>query len=186
MNAAFSLSESYPPNLNEPIYNLKINQPMAEIKHIQSKPIIQTHYPTRKVIGTKRWIIAERKSKAITTQNYCVEASYHQMINTVKTLYMQPGESYYERDLKTDKQQGLFCMHSFTNANFYWFLVCDLCFNYQIYYAFHKCSYELAIRNQFRAYPLDRQTNERKLEPDFSTYFKTLLTTQSAEFIHIL
>ncbi|HWZ34516.1 MAG TPA: hypothetical protein VNW51_00070 [Mucilaginibacter sp.] len=151
---------------------------MKELKG--EAPIIQTHYPTkRKVYPRKRWIIAQSSSsyrtKAIA--NRCLEASYHEVIKSVKQ-FMQPNEQYYERDLKTDNESGFMAMHSFMCATFYWRLDCNLLYDYEVRFQFQNCAFESEIRKMFRAYPLDRMTIEAPFKVPLATVFARLLADE--------
>lgn len=157
---------------------------MRELKTVGE--IIQQHFPLPKQRGTKRWIVAERRSKfdQQTNDNHSTEVAYHRIINIAKTLYMQCGEVYFERDYKYDREFGLFGMHSFITSHFYWRLDCAFTYNYEVSYAFNNCSYETEIRKLMQTYPLDRVVIEKQLAPDFAAFHQSVLATQEPMFIH--
>ena len=157
---------------------------MREHKHNSAPITINKEFKAPAPRQRKRWLIAQSKSKAQVMQNNCTEAAYHRIIGAVKTQYMQPGEIYFERDYKTDKSDGLFSMHSFATPAFYIRLDCSLCSDYEVQYAFGKCPFKAALRELLAAYPLDRQAAERQVQPDFKTFYKTILAIQEATFIH--
>lgn len=136
--------------------------------------------------GTKRWVLSERKSKLVVMQNKNVEASYHEVLKLVKRLYLKPNEVFCERDLRYDYEQGLFGIHTLVTASFYWFLLCDLCYNYQVLYAFGNCPYAAEVRAKLRAYPLDRQAQEYKLKTDYHTFYNNVLKIQEPRYLFTL
>ena len=157
---------------------------MKEFKTVGD--IIQQHYPLPQQRGTKRWVTSEQRKNydQQTHHNEPIEAAYHRIVNLVKTLYMQPGEVYFERDFKYDQSFGLFGIHSFITPHFYWRLDCEFTYNYQVTFAFNNCSYEAEIRKLMLAYPLDRTTKEKHLHPDFNVFYNSILALQEPHFIH--
>lgn len=155
------------------------------MKELKQLSIIQTHYPIRQYKPKKRWVIAQaRPDKLQVMQNDSTEAAYHRVIVLVKSL-MQPGEVYYERDLKNDHTMGLFSMHSFVCSTFSWSLYCELSNNYTIDYSFGDCAFKAEIEHALRAYPLDRTATE-KLRPDYLLFYQTVLQCHEAKYIHTL
>jgi hypothetical protein len=152
---------------------------MAELKSI-----IETHFPMPKRQPGKRWKIAQTRGtdKQQAMRNDCIEASYHEVIKSIKQLYMQDGEVFFERDYKHDRSDFL-AMHCILTSSFYWRLDCALYYDFEIAFAFSNCPYEAEIRAMLRAFPLDRSTTERTLNPEFNTFYNTVLKVQSAEAI---
>jgi hypothetical protein len=157
---------------------------MRELKADPEIPILETHYPIKRIQGSKRWILASTGSQFVQKRmhNECVEAAYHR-IRDFATRQLQPGTVYYDRDLKNDKTHGIFGMHSFVSPTFYWRLDCDLCYDYQITYALHNCPFEAELQKLMRAYPLDRAAKVRHLEPDFATFYQNVVTLQDKRFL---
>lgn len=158
---------------------------MRELNPTPATPILETHYPIQQR-GTKRWIAAQTKGpfKQQLMHNNNVEAAYHRVIAIAKTAISGLSITYYEKDMKKDKSEGLYGMHSFITSNFYWWLECDLCCHYQIRYAFNNCPYEVEIRKLMRAYPLDRVTTPKQFQFDFTTFYENVLRIQDNQFIH--
>ena len=157
---------------------------MKELKTFQTVgTIISTHFPIKRNRG-KRWHIAQNRGSnpAQVMQNGCVEHSYHEVLTFVKTFHLQPGEVYYEKNLKYDKKEFL-AMHGFMTSTFYWRLDCAAYYDYEIEFAFNNCPFEVEVRKLLRAYPLQRQAKEIQLKPDFKTFYDTVLKVQPSEFI---
>jgi hypothetical protein len=162
---------------------------MKELKTSDDKPIIKTHYPlTNSRKPGKRWIIASTASqhKQKKMQNECVESAYMRVINAVKRLYLKPGTIYYEKDSRQDKSESATSMHSFITSNFYWHLHCSYLYEYEVEFAFNDCEFEAYIKAMLIPFPLDRQATERKLRPDFNTFFETVLQVQDKCYLHSL
>lgn len=157
---------------------------MKELNTEPPKPILETHYPIRKDGARKRWIIAASGSQFVYKRmhNECVEAAYHR-IREFATRQLSTRTVYYDRDLKNDKSDGLFGMHSFVTPTFYWRLDCDLCYDYQITYAFHNSPFEADIRSFMRAYPLDRVPKLKQFPSDLPTFYENVLRLQDKQFI---
>jgi hypothetical protein len=157
---------------------------MKELKHVGG--ILQQHYPLPDSRGTKRWILAQRQQCRVLheTDNYSIEASYHRLLNAVKTRHLKLGEVYFERDYKHDRSEGLTGMHCLITQNFYWRLDCAFTYNYEISFAFDNCRYEAEIRKLMQAYPLDRTATEKQSAPDFNTFYNSVLAVQDPAFIH--
>lgn len=133
----------------------------------------------------KRWIFALRRADTSTIQmNEYTELVYHRIIRLIKKWHLNDGEVYCERDYKLDKKDGLFSMHAFMTATFYWRLDCSLLNAYQIEYAFDDCLFENIMRETLCKYPLNQHVVEVVLRPDFKTFYKTTLTIQSQDFLH--
>lgn len=157
---------------------------MKELNTQPPKPILETHYPIQQR-GTKRWVAAQTKGpfKQKLMQNNSIESAYHRVIAIVKSALAGQSITYYDRDLKKDKSQGLYVMHSFITNSFYWRLECDLCCDYRIEYAFHNCPYEVDIRKLMRAYPLDRATRLKQFPTDLPTFYASVMRLQHKQFI---
>lgn len=157
---------------------------MREIKHVGE--IIQQHCPLPNQRGNKRWVLAQRKHcrGLHQTDNASVEASYHRVIDFIKTRHLKLGEVYFERDYKHDRTEGLAGMHCFLTPNFYWRLDCAFTYNYEVTYAFHNCAYEADVRQLLQAYPLDRTATEKALAPNFDSFYQTVMAIQEQQFIH--
>ncbi|MDB5004929.1 MAG: hypothetical protein JWQ34_3154 [Mucilaginibacter sp.] len=157
---------------------------MREIKHVGD--IIQQHFPLSQSRGNKRWTVAHQRKKydQMTTHNEPIEVAYHRIVNVVKSLYMLPGDVYFERDYKEDRSEGLYGMHALLTPHFYWRLDCAFTYNYEITYAFNNCSYESEIRKLMQAYPLDRAAIEKQFAPDFNTFYNSVLAVQEPIHIH--
>jgi len=155
------------------------------MKELKIGEIIQQHFPLSPRRGTKRWVTAERRKNYNPhhIQNVATETDYHRVINLAKS-FMQPGETYFERDYKHDQSEGLFGMHCFMTSTFYWRLDCKFTYDYCITLAFNNCPYEDAIREYLRAYPLDRAVLELDLKAEFDDKFKATLNIQQG-YIHI-
>jgi len=156
---------------------------MKELKCHHAIPIIDTHFPIRRKPG-KRWRIAQTRgtNPAQVRQNECVEVSYNEVIKLVKAHHLQSGDVYFEKDSKHDFSQFL-AMHSFITPSFYWRLDCAAYYDFEIEFAFNNCSFEAEIRKLFRAFPLDRQAKEIQLKPNFTIFYKGVLTAQPATLI---
>ena len=151
--------------------------------------IIEQHYPLPKSLQrTKRWIIAQSRKnfEGQRQQNLAVEAAYHKVLNKVKEQFLKPKEIYFERDYRHDKTENFLAMHSFITTSFYWYLECDLCYNYRVEYDFGDCPFEFEILAMLKGYPLDRQTTRRYLLPDFGTFVLDLLDAQDSQYFHSL
>jgi len=156
---------------------------MKELKNYQTiGHIIETHFPFRRKPG-KRYLIAQTRgtNPAQVQRNECVEFSYHEVLNLVKTHHLKPGEVYYEKDLKNDKSQYL-AMHSFVTPTFYWRLDCAAYYDFEIEFAFHECPFEDEIRKMFRAFPLDRQTKEKPIT-HYNLFYKAAMVMLEPEFV---
>ena len=135
----------------------------------------------------KRWAYANTKlGKREITQNNNLEAVYHRIINVVKTLYMKPGDGYFERDYKNDKSVGLLSMHAFLTPSFSWCLDCEFGFAYKITFAFGNCPYEQPIRKLFRAYPFCESTTEVTFQPNVESYYHRVQAYQSPEHFYTI
>lgn len=157
---------------------------MKELKEIQhAGPILETHFPIRRPRG-KRWKTAQNRGSnpAQVRQNECVEVAYHEVLKLVKTHYMQPGEVYFEKDLKHDMSQFL-AMHSFITPSFYWRLDCAAYYDYEIEFAFGDCPFETEVRKLFRAFPLDRQAKQIELKPNFEMFYRLAIEMMDPKFI---
>jgi hypothetical protein len=154
---------------------------MKELKINPEIPILETHYPIYQRYQ-KRWIAAQTKGpfKQKLEHNNNVEAAYHRVISLVKSAIAGKSTLYYEKDLKHDKELGLYGMHSFFTDNFYWWLECDLCCDYRIRFGFEYCPYESDIRKLMRAYPLDRVTTEKVFQTDLRTFQQNVLRCEGA------
>jgi hypothetical protein len=156
------------------------------MKELKNKPIIEAHYPIKR-LPTKRWVIAQsRPNKLQVMQNDCIEAAYHRIINHVKKLYMKPGDTYYERDLKTDKAEGSLGMHSFMSSTFYWMLYCEFTYQFSVEFAFCNCPFETEVREMLKTYPLDRQATEKELQPNYKSFYEAVQRVQDAKYFHAL
>ncbi|GAB3915375.1 hypothetical protein [Mucilaginibacter boryungensis] len=135
----------------------------------------------------KRWTIAmSRPEKYVKMMNESTEAAYHRIITFIKQQHLKPTERYFERDYKHDTSEGIFGMHCFMTPSFYWALNCSLLYTYEVEFAFSSCPCESDIRHMIRAYPLDRNTSEAQLQPDFKAYYDKVLQVQEPRFIHSL
>jgi hypothetical protein len=154
---------------------------MKELKPSDDKPIINTHYPTRK--PRKYWPDAMIKSqfRMKKTHNENVETAYHHVIQYVRKNHFKRVEIFFNLDYKTGTD-GVTGMHSFITSSFYWRLDCNLLRDYVVTYAFNNCSYEAEIRDLMRAYPLDRVTTSKEMTPDYDAFFKAVIDIQIAEF----
>lgn len=160
---------------------------MKELKPAQDMPIISKHYPISQRQPTKRWVIAQARPEKLTVmQNECAEAAYHRVIDTVKKLYLKPGEVYYERDTRKDRSAGFLSMHSFITPHFYWVLYCEFTYTYAIDLAFDDCPYKAEVERMLRAYPLDRKAKQKELLPDYKAFYQTLLQHSDAAHLHSL
>jgi len=167
-----------------PIHSPNHQQQMRELKANSPKPILETHYPIQQR-GSKRWVAAQRQApfRQKLMHNNNVEAAYHRIIAIVKKTIAGQLITYYEKDMKRDRSEGLYGMHSFITPNFYWRLECDLCCDYQIIYGFHNCPYEEEIMKLMRAYPLDRVSTPKLFQSDFNTFYENVLKLQDKQFI---
>jgi len=157
------------------------------MKELKIGEIIQQHFPLSRSRDTKRWVTAEKRKNYNEhhIQNLATETAYHRVINLAKT-FMQPGETYFERDYKQDHTEGLYGMHCMLTPNFYWRLDCKFTYDYEVTYAFNNCSYETEIRKLMRAYPLDRAAIEKQLQPDFDAFYSNVLSVQEDKYFHSL
>ena len=85
-----------------------------------------------------------------------------------------------------DKSESATSMQSFITPNFYWHLHCSYLYHYEVEFAFNDCEFEAYIKAMLIPYPLDRQATERKLLPDFNTFFETVLQVQDKCYLHSL
>lgn len=158
------------------------------MKELKTNQIINTHYPVKPVRSYKRWAIAKSKTynKPLMMQNSCVEAAYIRIVKAVKNTFMAAGTTYYEKDSRTDKSDGLMAMHSFITPDFYFHLQCNFEYHYEVEYSFGDCSYEGIIREMLKAYPLDRQAIEKQFKPDYDTFYKSVMLMLDPQYIHTL
>jgi len=139
--------------------------------------------------GTKRWILAEgRKNswKMQCMQNSSVEYNFHCLITTIKTQFLKPGETYFERDYKHDRTESLYSMHGFMCSSVKLRLDCPLHYTYEVDYAIYNCPFEAELRALLKIGLLGQQAKEITLQPDFPAYYQHYLNYQSAEFIHLI
>jgi len=153
--------------------------------------IIKQHFPlTKKHHRRKRWITAQSRTietyKYQRMQNKATEADYHKIIAAVKTLYLKPGEIYFERNYKNEETDNFLTMHCLMSATCYLYIECDFLYYFQVEYAFNNCPFELAIREMLKPHPFDTRATEKELQPDFKTSFERTLKIQEAHFIHTL
>jgi hypothetical protein len=155
---------------------------MKELKQTDDKPIINTHYPTKRRTH-KYWTSAMTKSqfKQKKMHNENIESSYHNVIDYVRKNHFKQVEIFFNLDHKTGND-GVTGMHSFITSSFYWRLDCNLLRDYEITYAFNHCPYEAEVRELMRAYPLDRVTTLKEMTPDYDAFFKAVIDIQVAEY----
>lgn len=160
---------------------------MRELKSIAYQPILLTQPPKRKLRGTKRWAIAQNRSTnpMQAMQNSITENAVHRIITAIKTKYLKPGDVYFERNYKYDKEESIFDVHCFMCSTFMIRLDCMLYYYFEVEYAFHNCPFEAEIREMLRFGPLITQSKEIMLQPDFKAYYEQVLSYHRAEFIHI-
>lgn len=138
---------------------------MKELKYIDTPPL-------KPMYSMKRWIVAQRRSqyrfKAIDNAN--LEFAYHEVIQKVKTQFMQPGEVYLEKGHKRDNENP-FTMHVFITTTLYLRLTCHLDCSFEMTYAFNDCPYEQEIRVLLRNHYFTAHGKEHPLEPSHLAYF---------------
>jgi hypothetical protein len=145
---------------------------------------ITTLSPVRVQRANKFWAIAQGKpDKQLKVRNECTEHAYQRIITFIKQQHLKPEETFFERNYKRDKDDGLCGMHSFITSTFYWRLDCPPHYSYEVEFAFENCPYEADVRHMLRAYPLDRQATEKILQPNFKTFYETVLTVQDKQYI---
>ncbi|MDR3695593.1 hypothetical protein [Mucilaginibacter sp.] len=150
--------------------------------------IIKEHYPiTKKHHRQKRWKIAQSRTtethKYQRMRNEATESDYHKIIAAIKTLYLKPGEIYFERDYKNEESENFMTMHCFMSATCYLYLECDILYDFQVEYAFNNCPFEAAIREMLKPHPFDTRATEKQLQPNFNTSFQRTLKFQEPQFI---
>lgn len=147
------------------------------MKELKSTPIIETHYPLKKQCGNKRWAIAKSKTcnKQLNIQNSCVEAAYIRILQEVKNHFINPGTIYFEHDSRTDKTLSLMSMHTLITPDFYFHLQCNFLYEYEVEYAFCNCAYQGIIQDKLKAYPLDWQAKLVHLQPDYETFYASVV-----------
>jgi len=153
------------------------------------KSIIDKHYPIpKKEQRTKRWIIAQSRKnfKDQRMQNAAIEAAYNNVLELVKANYLPTNKVYFERDYRRDKSENCFAMHSFITGSFYWYLECDLLYNYRVEYAFFNCPFEAEIIAMLKPYPLDRSASLVTLLPDYHTFVLNVFHQQDEQYLHSL
>ncbi|HAL81511.1 MAG TPA: hypothetical protein DCO83_04140 [Mucilaginibacter sp.] len=159
---------------------------MKESKSIGE--IIKEHYPiTKKYHRRKLWITAQSRTievhKYQRMRNNATEGDYHRIIAAIKTLYLKPGEIYFERNYKDEESENFMTMHCFMTATCYLNLECDMLYDFQVEYAFNNCPFEAAIKEMLKPHPLDTRAKEIQLQPDFNTSFQRVLKIQEPQYI---
>jgi hypothetical protein len=147
-------------------------------------PLPPTMQPVR-LKEAKRWLVAQSRvdKKYHRMQNASTELAYHAVINKVKELIIQSGgDTIFERDHKY-APFAYTGMHDFIASTFSWRLDCELDYNYEVYFTFHNCPYEAAIREMMKGYPLDRTTHERIIPHGYEAHYKAVLAIQSPIYI---
>jgi hypothetical protein len=135
----------------------------------------------------KRWVLAKSKYGHTRQQldNENVEGQFMHLLYKVKQLLKesQQQQIVFERDYRNCNAENSFAMHSFISGNFYLYLECDFCYNYQVEYAFNTCLIETDIKKLLDAYLLRGRVKEVTLRPDFSTFYATVLNVQELRYI---
>ena len=153
------------------------------------KSIFTVHYPIPKSEQrTKRWVIAQSRKnfKDQRMQNSATEAAYLRVLAFVKAHHLPSNGVFFERDYRRDKSENCFAMHSFITSSFYWYLECDLTYNYRVEYDFRNCPFEAEIIAMLKSYPLDRTASKINLQPDYETFVLNVLHRQDEVYLHSL
>jgi len=151
--------------------------------------IIEQHYPVPKSLQrTKRWVIAQSRNnfEGQRQQNTATEVAYNRIMEFVKANHLPNNKVYFERDYRRDKSENYFAMHSFITSSFYWYLECDLNYDYKVEYDFSNCPFEDDILDMLKPYPLDRTASKITLMPDFKTFVLNTLHVQDEIYLHSL
>jgi hypothetical protein len=132
----------------------------------------------------KTWKVAQRRSNYQEQQrtNTTVEVFYNSVLFNAKKLHGHSNQPRFERDYRNDRSESGLAMHAFLSDQFYFYLECDLHYDYNIEYAFFRCPFESEIRAMLKGYPCDTRAREANLKPDFPTFYKNVQAFQDKKF----
>jgi len=150
--------------------------------------IIQKHYPLIKRTQQPQLksTLDGRTDKSKALQNSCIEVAYHRMVTIVKTLYLKPEETYFERSYKREESQNFLVMHQLMTSDCYLSLECDFDYDLQVEYAFDNCPFETQIENLLASMLVGRPAKPQEFLPSFKFYYSRMLKIHDSRFVHTL
>lgn len=142
----------------------------------------------------KQWIRGKSRMRQsiIHEKNADVESTYKKVLELAKQLYSSlpdPSErTVFEKDDRRDCSENPYSMHTFINSSFYWYLECNMVFNYRIEYDLHNCPFQEQfmelIESQNKYNPGSCIHWHQK--PNCKEFFQRVIKVQDAQFIYVL
>jgi hypothetical protein len=148
---------------------------------------IKLNQPTRQPF----WMATESEqncSEDLKKRNAALEADYHKVLQGIKKLYETSGrELAFERNYKVDQSgNNSFAIHSFMTKSCYWYLNCDECGVFAMYYLFEGCPFEREINEIIATEAGQWFISDTLIEPDLATAFKRYKQLFGDKFFSIL
>ncbi|WP_342644880.1 hypothetical protein [Mucilaginibacter sp. CSA2-8R] len=136
----------------------------------------------------KCWKLAQLRvwdQKQLARNNF-IDSEYTLILIEIKKLFAKEAPLVFERDYREDKTASAQAMHCFVTPSFYFYLECDLAFNYRVEYAFGYCRLNDDILTQLNSLALDDCLFEVPLPLPFYLFYRMVQHAQPVEYFYTL
>jgi hypothetical protein len=136
----------------------------------------------------KAWKLAQLRiwdQKQLARNNF-IDSEYTLILVEIKKLLAKEAPLVFERNYREDKSASALAMHCFVSPSFYFYLECNLSFDYRVEYAFGYCKQKDDILTQMNSLALDDCLTEVPLPVPFYIFYRMVQSVQPIQYFHTL